>query len=94
MPAQASRPAPRLRLVGALFCGVCDRRMQGQEIGKWITDAKAQRLQAETDLRQATSKTTMTRQQIQDLIEECVDIAADLRDAEPATWPGPTASSR
>jgi len=54
-----------------------------EEIGKLITDAKAQRLQAETDLRQATSKTTMTRQQIQDLIEECADIAADLRDAEP-----------
>jgi uncharacterized protein YhaN len=54
-----------------------------EEIGKWIADAKAQRLKAETELRQATSKTTMTRQQVQELIEQCADIAADLRDAEP-----------
>jgi hypothetical protein len=26
----------------------------------------------------------LTRQQIQDLIEQCADIAADLRDADPA----------
>jgi site-specific DNA recombinase len=54
-----------------------------EEIGKWITDAKAQRLQAEAELRQATSKTTMTRQQIQALIEQCADIAAGLQNAEP-----------
>jgi hypothetical protein len=42
-----------------------------EEIGKWIADAKAQRLKAETELRQATTKTTMTRQQVQELIEEC-----------------------
>ena len=54
-----------------------------EEIGKWTADAKAQRLRAEQDLRQATSTATMTRQQIQDLIEECTDIAADLRNADP-----------
>ena len=59
-----------------------------EEIGKWITDAKAQRLRAEAELRQATSKATMTRQQIQALIEECADIAADLRDAEPGDTAG------
>ncbi len=36
----------------------------------------------------ATSKTTMTRQQVQAVIEECADIAADLRDAEPADMAG------
>jgi site-specific DNA recombinase len=51
-----------------------------EEIGKWISEAKAQRLQAEAERRQAT----MTRQQVQDLIEECADIAADLRDGDPA----------
>jgi site-specific DNA recombinase len=55
------------------------------EIGKWITEATTQRLRAETDLRQATNKTTLTRQQIQALIEECADIATDLHHAEPAS---------
>src|SRR5207248_1777946 len=54
-----------------------------EEIGKWTAEAKAQRLRAEADLRQATSTATMTRQQIQDLIEECADIAADLHGADP-----------
>jgi hypothetical protein len=49
-----------------------------------ITEAKAQRLRAEIERRQATSKTTLTRQQVQDLIEQCADIAADLQDADPA----------
>ena len=40
--------------------------------------------QHEADLRQATSHTTLTRQQIQALIEECADIATDLHHAEPA----------
>jgi site-specific DNA recombinase len=55
-----------------------------EEIGKWIAEAKAQRLKAEAELRQATSKATLTRQQVQDLIKECADIAADMRDADPA----------
>lgn len=54
-----------------------------EEISKWITDAKAQRLQAEQDLRQATTKANLTRQQIQDFIQECTDIATQLRDADP-----------
>jgi site-specific DNA recombinase len=54
-----------------------------EEIGKWIAEAKAQRLKAEADLRQATSTATPTRQQVQELIEECADIAADLRGADP-----------
>jgi site-specific DNA recombinase len=59
-----------------------------EEIGKWITDAKAQRLQAEAELRQAATRTTLTRQQIKALIEECADITADLRDAEPGDMAG------
>jgi hypothetical protein len=56
-----------------------------EEIGKWIAEAKAQRLAAEAQLRQATSGagTTLTRQQIKAVIEECADIARDLRDADP-----------
>jgi hypothetical protein len=55
-----------------------------EEIGKWIAEAKAQRLRAEAERRQATSRTALTRQQVQELIEQCADIAADLRDADPA----------
>ena len=54
------------------------------EIGAWITEAKAQRVQAETELRGATSKVRITRQQIEELITMTADIAATLRDAEPA----------
>ena len=54
-----------------------------EEIGKWIAEAKAQRLKAETERRQATSKTTLTREQVTDLIEQCTDIAADLCHADP-----------
>jgi DNA invertase Pin-like site-specific DNA recombinase len=55
-----------------------------EEIGKWITETTTQRLRAQADLRQATSTTTLTRQQIQTLIEECADIATDLHHTEPA----------
>jgi hypothetical protein len=34
------------------------------------------------DLRQATTKVTLTPQQIQDFIEGCADIAKQLRDAD------------
>jgi len=44
---------------------------------------KTRRLRVEAERRQATSKTTLTRQQVQELIEECADISADLRDADP-----------
>ena len=54
-----------------------------EEIGVWISETKAQRLKAESDLRQAPPKATMTRQQTQALIEGCADISAGLRDAEP-----------
>ena len=54
------------------------------EIGAWITEAKAQRVQAEAELRRATSKARITRQQIEELITMTADIAATLRDAEPA----------
>jgi site-specific DNA recombinase len=54
-----------------------------EEIGKWIADTKAQRLQAEATLRHATTKPTLTRQQIQNFIQDCADIATQLRDANP-----------
>ncbi len=54
------------------------------EIGAWITQAKAQRIQAEADLRKATSKARITRQQIEELITMTADIAATLHDADPA----------
>jgi site-specific DNA recombinase len=55
-----------------------------QEIGKWITETTTQRLKAQADLRQATNTTTLTRQQIQALIEDCADIATDLHHTQPA----------
>jgi hypothetical protein len=54
----------------------------------WAAQGKAQRLKAEAELRQATSKTTLTGQQIQNLIEECADIASDLRDGDPGELAG------
>ena len=53
------------------------------EIGTWISEAKAQRVQAEAELRKATSKTLITRQQVEELITMTTDIAATLREAEP-----------
>ena len=55
-----------------------------EEIGTWISQAKAQRVQAETDLRNATASTRLTRRQIDDLIEGITDVAAVLADADPA----------
>jgi site-specific DNA recombinase len=55
-----------------------------EEIATWITGAKAQRTQAEAELRQATTTPTLSREQIRAVIEECADIAADLRDSDPA----------
>ena len=56
-----------------------------EEIGKWISDAKAQRLAAEAELRQATTSTdTLTREQVQARIEECADVAQGLGNAEAA----------
>jgi site-specific DNA recombinase len=53
------------------------------EIGAWISEAKAQRVQAEADLRKATSKTLITRQQAEELITMTTNIAATLHDADP-----------
>ena len=50
-----------------------------EEIGTWISQAKAQRLQAETDLRNATASSRLTRHQIEDLITGIEDTAAMLR---------------
>jgi site-specific DNA recombinase len=55
-----------------------------EEIGTWISQAKAQRIQAETDLRNATVSNRLTRRQIGDLIEGITDMAAILIDADPA----------
>jgi site-specific DNA recombinase len=64
-----------------------------EEIGKWITETTTQRIRAEAELRQATSTTTLTRHQIQALIEDCADIATDLHHAQPAAIAAPTTSS-
>jgi site-specific DNA recombinase len=53
-----------------------------EEISSWISDAKAQRLAAEAELRRATTRSRMTRQQIADLISEVSHLAATLRGAE------------
>jgi hypothetical protein len=55
-----------------------------EEIGTWISQAKAQRVQAEADLRNASASTRLTRRQIDDLIEGITDVAATLADADPA----------
>jgi hypothetical protein len=63
------------------------------EIGAWITEAKSQRLRAETELRQASTKVRATRDQIEALVSRLPDIAATLHDADPATWPTGMTSS-
>jgi hypothetical protein len=50
-----------------------------EEIGKWIPEAKAQRLKAEAERRRATSKNTLNCRQVQELTEQYADIAADSR---------------
>jgi site-specific DNA recombinase len=52
------------------------------EINAWIAEAKAQRLKAQAELAQATSKSRLTRQQIADRISQLSDIAATLHDAD------------
>jgi site-specific DNA recombinase len=59
-----------------------------EEIGKWISETKAQRLAAEAELRRATPTAALTRQQVQAVIEQCADVANDLRGAEPADVAG------
>jgi site-specific DNA recombinase len=56
-----------------------------EEISTWISNTKAQRLAAEAELRRATTRRRMTRQQIADLISEVSDLAATLRDTESVT---------
>ena len=55
-----------------------------EEISTWISNAKAQRLAAEAELRRAATRSRMTRQQIADLISEVSDLAS-LRGAESET---------
>jgi hypothetical protein len=59
-----------------------------EEIGTWISEAKAQRLAAEAELRRATPPAALSREQVQAVIEQCADLAKDLRDAEPADMAG------
>lgn len=56
-----------------------------EKISTWISDAKAPRLAAEAELRRATTRSRMARQQLADLISEVSDLAATLRDAESET---------
>ncbi|MGI9004766.1 MAG: zinc ribbon domain-containing protein [Streptosporangiaceae bacterium] len=58
------------------------------EIGSWIADVHARKISAESDLRRATAKAGMTRQQITDLISGCADIATELRHARPEDLAG------
>lgn len=56
-----------------------------EEISAWISDAQAERLAAEAELRRATTRSRMTRQQITDLISAVSDLAATLRGADSET---------
>jgi len=69
----------------ARYRAVIDAGGDPAEIGAWISEARAQRLNVEADLRRAATRTRMTRQQITDLITEAGDIAATLRATEPGT---------
>jgi hypothetical protein len=53
------------------------------EIGPWITEARAQRVKAEANLRQATVRTRVTREEIETTISNLADIAAAIKGAEP-----------
>jgi site-specific DNA recombinase len=53
------------------------------EVAGWITEAKAQRLAAEAELRQATSTNRLTREQVTALITEAGEITATLHSADP-----------
>ena len=56
-----------------------------EETSTWISDAKVQRLAAEAELRRATTRSRMTRQQVADLISAVSDLAATLRGADSET---------
>jgi site-specific DNA recombinase len=86
-PAAAEAATARIaeaNLKMARYRAALDAGGDPAEIGAWISETKAARLTAEAELRQATSKARMTRQQIKDLIGQCGDIAAALHDADPA----------
>jgi hypothetical protein len=81
--------AARVRLADAnqkmaRYRAVIDAGGDPEEVGTWIAQAKAQRLQAETDLRKAAASTRLTRHQIEDLIDCISDIAKTLNGADPA----------
>src|SRR5690242_21108002 len=63
-----------------LFFFFSSRRRHTRLTCDWSSDVCS----SDLELRHATSKTTLTRQQIQELIEQCADTAAALRDADPA----------
>jgi hypothetical protein len=68
----------------ARYRAVIDAGGDLTEIGKWISEAKTQRVRAEADLRNATAKARITRQQIAELIADLGDIGAMLHDADQA----------
>jgi Recombinase len=68
----------------ARYKAAIDANGDPAEIGAWITEAKARRVQAEAELRRTTSKARVTRQQIEELINMTTDVAATLHNAEPA----------
>jgi site-specific DNA recombinase len=68
----------------ARYRAVIDAGGDLEEVGSWISQAKAQRLQAEDDLGKATATTRLTRHQIEDLIAAITDVAETLSDADPA----------
>ncbi len=65
------------------YRAVIDAGADPEEVSCWISQAKAQRIQAETDLRNATAATRLTRHQINDLIDSISSVADSLRDADP-----------
>jgi site-specific DNA recombinase len=55
-----------------------------EEITGWINHAKAERVQAEAALRDATGQTHITKEEIRAIVNSVTDITAVLRDADPA----------
>jgi site-specific DNA recombinase len=55
-----------------------------EEITSWINHAKAERVQAEAALRDATGRTRMTKEEIRTIVDSFTSITAVLRDADPA----------
>jgi site-specific DNA recombinase len=86
-PAHAAL-APDASVKMARYRAALDAGGDPDEIGKWISEAKVQRLAAEAELCRARPTAALTRQQVQAVIEQCADVADDLRGAEPANVAG------